>query len=219
MLKLLQRFILSLSLISSLSTLADDAVTKDYLNGASTVPSFFRQLGGNELMYGSYHGENNKMVNEKVYFTVEHHYKSNYRLTDINKILHPSSGRLPDFFKDPTTIKSMGTSKYKVAMEINALVDTLNVHGILSYDMTKQGNKTTHRYSFNQFNMLFTNIVIAIEIVENSSRNDINIYQIAALKKSAYRKLEKIPFGAGTSRLKKTINGSVSRFQKGIGGY
>ena len=91
---------------------------------------------------------------DKAYYTTTHTYNSFYPLTEISRTLNPINGRLDTLFKET-----------------------------ISFNSETKLNKKIFSYSFTNFNMVFTDMVIQIELEEVGSVVKVKLSRIFALGK------------------------------------
>ena len=209
-------FLCFLALVVAVDTrAAENLIINKYLN-AYEIPQAFLELGkGQEMMQKIYKDDSDNDRSDKVYYTTTHTYNSFYPLTEISRTLNPINGRLDTLFKD-TIVKRTNTSGiFNVLMEISTTLKNFDCESNLSFKSETKLNKKIFTYSFTNFNMVFTDVVIQIELEEMGSVVKVKLSQIAALKGSTYEKLSRF-FAIGKFESAMKLN--IKALQHGIGG-
>lgn len=217
MFKLLSSFIcLAILLIATDTRAAGDNLTLNKYFHSSDLPSSFYTLGGASSMASKkYTDDDGKQRSDKVYYTITHSYNSSYTGSDMDSLLNPASGHLGDLLDKTDVKKSRSADSYDVVMAISTPLKTFMCENTLTFKKSKVGNKSIYKYSFTDFNMVFTDMVIQVEVVDTGSDSKVSISQIAALKASTYEKL-KTYFAVG--KFEKAIKLNLSNFKHGVGG-
>lgn len=217
MFKLLSSFIcLAILLIATDTRAAADNLTLHKYFHSTELPSSFYTLGGASSMASKkYIDDDGKQRSDKVYYTISQSYSSSYRVSDIDTLLNPASGHLEKLLDKTDVKRSRNHDSYDVVMAISTPLKTFMCENTLTFNKSKVGNKTIYKYSFTDFNMVFTDMVIQVEVVDTGSDSKVSISQIAALKGSTYEKL-KTYFAVG--KFEKAIKVNLSTIKYGIGG-
>jgi hypothetical protein len=194
---------------------ADNLTLNKYLH-SSELPSSFYTLGGASSMASKkYTGDDGKQRSDKVYYTITHSYSSSYTGSDIDSLLNPASGHLGELLDKTDVKKSRSGDSYDIVMAISTPLKTFMCENTLTFKKTKVGNKSIYKYSFTDFNMVFTDMVIQVEVVDTGSDSKVSIFQIAALKGSTYEKLKSY-FAVG--KFGKAVKLNLATIKYGIGG-
>lgn len=217
MFKLLSSFIcLAVLLIATDTRAAADNLSLNKYFHSSELPSSFYNLGGGSTMANKKYGDDDgKQRSDKVYYTITHSYSSSYKGSDIDSRLNPASGHLGELLDKTDLKKNNGGDSYDVVMAISTPLKTFMCENTLTFKKSKVGNKSIYKYSFSQFNMVFTDMVIQVEVEDTGSDSKISISQIAALKGSTYEKL-KTYFAVG--KFEKAVKLNLASFKLGVGG-
>lgn len=201
--------------VSADSRAADNLVLTRYME-ASEVPSSFLSLGGGSNMTSkSYQDDDNKKRSDKVYYTTTHSYSSSYRMEDITRLMNPADGRLGDLFEETTIARSAAAAIYDVMMGISTPIKNFDCASKLSFKNFKSGAKNVFVYSFSNFNMVFTDMVIQVEVEAAGSGTKIKLSQIAAVKGSTYSKLKRY---LAVGKFEKALKENIRKFKDGVGG-
>ncbi len=216
MLKIISSFLFLGILILSSEGYAGDNLTLSKYTQPAKVPDLFLALGGGQSMTSrTYKDDDNNVRTDKVYYTTTHSYKSTYKASDIAKLVNPSFGKTESLFEETQITKSAKTGFFDVVMDISTPFKNFSCASNLNFKNFKEGNKNVFIFSFSNFNMIFTDMVIKVEVEEQNSGTKVMVYQIAAMKGSAYKKLDSY-FAIG--KFEKAMKQNIRRFQSGIGG-
>ncbi len=202
--------ILSLSLLAC----ADDFFSLKKYTNAHSIPQAFYQLGGGTSMVNkAYVDDDGAHREDKIYYTITHKYKTSLSASEIRRLLNPANSRLGQLFEETTVTKTKKTGEFKVLMNISTPLKTFPCESTLTYS-TNSSDIFTYRFA--DFNMVFTDFVIQIEIEEQENYTKVSLFQIAALKGMTHQKLKKF---FAVERFENSLKGNVNKFKNGIGGF
>lgn len=203
-------------LFTSAGTQAADNLTMTKYTQSSLLPESFLNLGGGSTMVNrTYKDQSGKIRSDKVYYTINHSYKSHYKASDVANLLNPASGKMGSILQNTDVKKSSKNGIFEVLMEISTPIKDFLCTSFLFYKNFQDGNKNVFIYSFTNFNMVFTDMVIRVEVEEVNSELKIRVTQIAALKGMTYDKL-KTYFAVG--KFEKSIKENIKKLKDGVGG-
>jgi hypothetical protein len=206
--------LITLVLSADSRAVSDNLTLTKYMN-SSEVPSSFLGLGGGQGMVNkSYRDDDDKSRTDKIYYTTSHSYNSSYRAEDVARLMNPADGRLGNLFEDTSVSKSSGAG-YSVMMEISTPIKRFNCASTLNFKNFKSGNKNVFVYHFSNFNMVFTDMVIQVEVESVGANTKIKLSQIAAIKGSTYSKLKSF---LAVGKFEKALKENIRKFKDGIGG-
>ena len=195
---------------------AQDNLTLSKFSTAASTPAFFIQLGGGSAMTSkTYVDDENKVRTDKIYYTTTHSYGSTFRPDDLNRLLNPANGRLGELFEDTTVRRSAAPGAFDVMMIISTPIKNFDCASTLKYTAVKQGLKTIHFYRFTNFSMIFTDMVIQVEVEQVGTMTRVKLGQIAAVKGSAYSKLKSF---LAVGKFEKALRENIKRFKDGVRG-
>lgn len=218
MFRILNALVCLFALVMAVETRAggsDNLRLTQYKN-ASDIPSSLLALGGGSAMTNkTFKDDDGNTRSDKIYYTGTHSYTSSYRQEDILRLLNPSDGKLGNLFEDTSVNKSARAGLYDVLMKISTPIKNFDCSSTLTYKTIKSGNKNVFTYSFTNFNMVFTDMVIQIEVDSSSGDSQINVKQIMAMKGSTYSKLKNV-FAVG--KFEKAMKENMKRLKDGVGG-
>ena len=163
-----------------------------------------------------YDDDDGKPRTDKVYYTVTHTYLSSYKESDLAQVLNPMSGKLGSLFEDTQVKKSNHFDVFDVLMGISTPLKTFVCENVLSFKKFKSGAKDVYRYTFTNFNMVFTDMVIQVEVQGEWAESRIVVTQIAAVKGSTYSKLKSF---LAIGKFEKALKLNLSKFKNGLGGH
>ena len=216
MFKIVSSFICFAILLISTDTRADDNLSLKKYFHSSELPSKFYVLGGGISMANKkYEDDDGEQRSDKVFYTITHNYDSSYKSTDLDIRLDPSSGYLGELLEKTSVNKNIHTNSYDVIMAVSTPLKTFMCKNRLSFKKIEVGNKTIYKYTFTNFNMVFTDMVIQVEVLKTDTDMKISVSQIAALKGSTYEKLKTF-FAVG--KFEKVIKLNLLTFKNGLGG-
>lgn len=203
-------------ILFSIDSRAADNLTLTKFTHSSQVPGDYMALGGGSAMSGkTYKDDEGKVRSDKIYYTISHSYNSTYKMSDISKIMNPASGRLGSLFADTQVNKSSKVGSYDVMMEISTPLKDFECGSSMTFKNALDGKKNVYTYSFTNFNMVFTDMVIKVEVEEVGPSSKIKLSQIVAVKGSTYDKL-KTYFAIG--KFEKAMKENIRKLKDGVGG-
>jgi len=203
-------------LVSTDTRAADNLEFNKYFH-STDMPKVFYNFGGAASMANKkYSDDDGKQRSDKVYYTISHIYRSSFKVSDLDQMLNPSSGRLGYLFEDTEVKKSKTLDSFDVLLEISTPLKNFICENILTFKKFKSSGKDTYQYTFSHFNMVFTDMVIQVEVQAEGSESLIVVSQVAAVKGSTYEKL-KTYFAVG--KFEKALKLNLSKFKYRIGGY
>jgi hypothetical protein len=214
------KFIAAILCLGSLFTLADtraaDNLTLTKYGQSSLVPEAFLSLGGGSAMANrTYKDEDGKIRSDKIYYTMTHSYKSTYKMEDVANLLNPSSGKIGSLLHNTDVKRSSKVGIFEVLMEISTPIKDFLCSSVLSYKNSQEDKKNVFVYSFTNFNMVFTDMVIRVEVEEVKSELQVKVTQISALKGLTYDKLKTF-FAVG--KFEKSMKENIKKLKDGVGG-
>ncbi len=209
--KLLFTFlILTLSLFAS----ADDFFSLKKYTNVHNIPQAFYFLGGGASMVNkAYLDDDGVQRDDKIYYTIIHKYKSALSASEIRRLLNPANNRLGKLFEDTTVTKTKKAGEFKVLMNITTPLKNFPCESTLTYSTN---SSDTFTYRFTDFNMVFTDFIIQIEIEELENYTKVSLFQIAALKGMTHQKLKKF---FAVERFENSLKGNIYKFKQGINGF
>jgi len=216
MFKIFNTLVCLVMLLIAVETRASDNLTLTKYMSASEVPKVLYELGGGVAMVNkSYNDEDGALRKDKVFYGTTHSYISKYKAADIAKILNPSLGQLETLFENTQVKKSSKSNLFDVMMEIATPIKNFDCASVLSYKYSRVGNKNIFIYTFLNFNMVFTDMVIKIEVNESGSNSKINLTQIAVIKGTTYKKLKNF---FAIAKFEKSMKENLKKLKDGVGG-
>jgi hypothetical protein len=216
MFKLLSSFICLVVLLIATDTraAADNLTLNKYFHSSELPNSFYILGGGSTMAAKKYQDDEGKQRSDKVYYTITHSYSSSYTGSDMDTLLNPASGNLGELLDKTDVKKNKSSESYDVVMAISTPLKTFMCENTLAFKKSKAGNKSIYKYSFTNFNMVFTDLVIQVEVEDKGLESKISVSQIAALKGSTYEKL-KTYFAVG--KFEKAVKLNLLTFKYGVG--
>ncbi|MBA2404622.1 MAG: hypothetical protein H0V66_07615 [Bdellovibrionales bacterium] len=202
-------------IISADSRAADNLTLNKHTDSSQLSPTFFNLGGGAAMSDKTYHDDDQKTRTDKVYYTSTHSYNSNYSSKEIAMILNPSTGRLGNLFEDTKVEKSSKSNGFNVMMGISTPLKTFDCASTLTFKSFKSSGKDIYVYTFSNFNMVFTGIVIQVEVEEVGPETKIKLFQIAAVKGSTYDKLKSY---LAVGKFEKALKVNIRKLKDGVGG-
>ncbi len=205
---------LILLLVTIDSHAGDNLILNKYFR-SSEIPEKFYLLGGGEAMVSKTYLDSGKVRSDKVYYTMTHAYNSNYHIQDIAKILNPSAGRMESLFENTQIKSSPKSGIFDVLMEITTPIKNFLCASSLNLKNTQEGKKQVFLFTFTNFNMVFTDMVVRVEVDETTTGSRLQISQISALKGLTHDKLKSF-FAVG--KFEKALKLNLMKFKEGVGG-
>lgn len=206
---------LGMLMVSVDTRAADNLTMTKYTNSSQLPESFYNLGGGNAMASKTYKDDDGKARTDKVYYITTHSYKSSYKMEDVARLLNPAAGRLGSLFEDTEVNKSSNTGVFNVLMEISTPIKNFSCASILNFKNSQEGKKNVFVYTFSNFNMVFTDLVIKVELEDLNSELKVKVSQIAALKGSTYTKLSNY-FAVG--KFEKSMKLNIKKLKDGVGG-
>ena len=211
--RFLNIFLLS-SFISITAFAADPAI--EVAKNSSQISSSLRGLADGQMVSGTYQDDEGKNRTDKVYYGADFSFITNLKRSDIDSMINPANGRLPQLFSDRVTIRSKGGSSFAMDTTVKVFVTTLQFNGTMNYSSRSSGNSTVHSFSTHSYNsFLFQNRIRAEVTDLANGQTKVHVLQIAAVKGSAQEKLDKIPFG--NSKFKSRVLANAKKFKTTLG--
>lgn len=204
-----------------LLTLALDSRAADNLrftkyDSYGSLPGEYARLLPANVATKNYNDDDGKPRSDKKYYVTTNSYNSKYKFDDVLKLANPASGSLDSLFEDTTIKLTSSKNVFDVTMVISTPVKDFDVESTLTFRPATNGRKATYFYTFSNFNMVFTDMTIKLEIEELNNTVKINLIQVSALKGITYRKLVNTPFAMGG--FEKGMKNNIKKFKNGVGG-
>lgn len=217
MYKIISTVLFLIVMVISVDTRAADNLKLTSYDAASKLPAKFFDLGGgSELASEKYKDDDGNVRTDKTYYTASHSYKSTYKLKEISKILNPASGRLGTLFEETTvSTKSAKEALFNVQMTISTPLKDFDCESILKYQTYKKNEKDVFLFSFSGFNMVFTRMIIKVELKEIGSMTEVRLSQVSAIKGSTITKLNTYWV---LGKFEKALKANLQKLKSGIGG-
>lgn len=209
---LLSLFLLTLALDSRA---ADNLNFTRYDSFASLPPQYASLLPSN-VESKLYNDDDGKPRSDKKYYVTTNSYASKYKYEDIVRLANPATGSLDALFEETTIKLSNAKNVFDVTMVISTPVKDFQVESSLLFKPSTSGRKATYLYNFSNFNMVFTDMTIKLEIEESNGSAFVRLVQVSALKGITYRKLVSTPFAMGG--FEKGMKKNIKKFKSGVGG-
>jgi hypothetical protein len=149
--------------------------------------------------------------NDGMILEINHRYVSRWKRSDVDAIINPQSGHIQDLFKDPIDLQGVSKLRYKVDTSISVMFVKMSFAALLDYAQTVSATKTTHVFRFTNFDKLFKNSTINVDVFDKDSVSVIGIKQVAVIKSDSYEKIKGIPTGEKTFRSR--ILANIKKFQ------
>lgn len=204
-----------LFLFASMAFGSDNLVLSKYTNISDVPETFLKITDAQNMATKSYLDDDGNLRTDKIYYTISDNYLSTLKVSDLLKMLDPASGKLGSLFEETTVNKASLVGTFNVMMVISTPLKDFDCESILKVKRFKEGAKDVFIYTFTDFNMVFTNMAIRVEVEQRGAYTSIAMKQIAALKGSTHTKLKNY-FAVG--KFEKAIKGNLQKFKDGVSG-
>jgi hypothetical protein len=159
----------------------------------------------------SFLDEQGRSRKDKWYYLISSTFKSKLMMKDLEYYLNPKNGRLDEVF-EKTVVVPAGKDIYTVNMEVNTLLRRLDFSSTMEFSSVEINERRIFHYKFFNFNSVFTDMDIRVELEKEGGHCRVNIYQVSAVKASSYLKLKRFgALGIFESEIKQKINKAKTR--------
>lgn len=214
---IMNAFIGTLFLILALDVGASDNLSLVRYDSLKSLPSHYLSLLPPNVSSKTYKDSEGKLRIDKRYYVSTNSYSSRFKYDDIVKLANPTFGSLDSLLEETTIQNTTVKNMFKIVMVIDTPIKSFNVESTLTFIPASFTRKFVYLYKFSDFNMVFTDMTIQLEVIEDAGGTvKVKLTQVSAIKETTYHKLDTTPFAM--RGFERGMKKNISKFKSGIGG-